>query len=402
ILKIQILLCLVVLLLINYSCINDQSRDIEDTISINENITTIKIPDKLKNLIQTDSLFENVHVIRLETSDECLFAKPVKVLFHKNRIYIQDHNRALYVFKTDGAFEKVIGAKGRGPEEFLTLADFDIDSTGNVYIIDRFKIVKYDNNGNFIKNFSLNIKRKDFPCYPEQLIVKEDGGFIVWVAYDRNLEYTEGVKYAIYEISESGKILNSYFPLNYHVYNQRHRFRKTHQEEYLIDPIFGQDTIFSISSDSIYAKYYIDFGKYKIREDLPTDNQSLSSFATRIDKCCGHTILHFTEIEDWIYFVFQYNGLVYTSYYSKVLDRTFVSQISPNTHPQKSFVWKIDANWGNSFVSFIEPTDIIDLLAMIDDNNVSLTKKEKELINTLGTINEFDNPVLFVVKMKEY
>ncbi len=400
--KIRVLSYLVVILLIIFSCINDQSRDIEDTISINENISTIKIPDKLKNLIQADSLFENFHVIKLETSDECLFAKPVKVLFHKNRIYIQDHNRALYVFKTDGAFEKTIGAKGRGPEEFLTLADFDIDSSGNVYILDRFKIVKYDSNGGFIKNFSLKIKREDFPCHPEQLIVKKDGGYIVWVAYDRNLEYTEGKKFAMYEISESGKIINRYFPLNYRVSNRRHRFRKTHQEEYLIDPIFGQDTIFSISSDSIYAKYYIDFGKYKIREDLPTDNQSLSSFARRMDKCCVTTIMDFTEIEDWIYFVFRFNGLAYHSYYSKILDKSFIYQNSPNTHPHKSFVWKIDANWGNSFVSFIEPTYIIDLLTMIDDNNVNLSEKEKEFINTLETINEVDNPVLFVVKMKEY
>ena len=88
------------------------------------------------------------------------------------------------------------------------------------------------------------------------------------------------------------------------------------------------------------------------------------------------------------------------TYYSKALDKTFAYQPSPNSIPQKSFVWKIDSNWGNSFISIIEPTSIIDKLTRIDYTN--LTKKESVLVKNLETVDELDNPVLFIVKMKEY
>lgn len=399
-LRAQFSIVSIVLLVFCCQCSNDNKKNVEREESNSGSLTTIRVESKIDNLIQYDSLFESIQAIPLETSPECLLSKPVKLVIHDDRIFIQDHNTALYVFNIDGSFDRKIGNKGRGPEEYITHADFELDKEGNIYIIDRFKIVKYSSNGDHIMNFSLKYNTGGFICYPEQLIVRDNGQFIIWGGSAGIKENMKGNLFAMYEISESGKIMNKYFPLNWKIDNRRHRFRKFSQE-YLIDPVFGVDTIFSISKDSVYAKYYVDFGKYKIRKEVPKNLTSLSSFAQEMDECCATYILNFTEIKDWTYFLFKYQGYMYFNYYSKSLRKTFTSKISSKSIPHKSFVWKIDSSWEDSFISLIEPISIIKKLSRITNKN-HLSSKDRVLIKSLESIDESDNPVLFVVKMKEY
>jgi hypothetical protein len=398
--KVQFAVAYIILFVFCFHCSSNNKMKVEYNISGNESLITIRIEDKINNLIQSDSLFEFFKAIPLETSSECLLNKPVKVVIHDHKIFIQDHNNVLYVFNIDGSFIRQIGNKGRGPEEFITLSDFDFDSLGNIYIIDRSKIVKYSSNGDHIRSFPLHYNTGGFICYPEQLIVRDSSRFIIWGGSSGILENKNEDLYAMYEISESGEILSGYFPLVRKIDNRRHRFREFNQE-HLIDPLYGIDTIFSISKDTVYAKYHIDFGKYRITREIPRNLTDFSAFKQEVDECCASTIMNFTEINDWIYFVFRYQGLAYFNYYSKSLKKTFTCKYSSNSLPQNSIVWKIDSGWEDSFITLIEPAHIIEQISRIDNMN-RLSKKDKVLIESLESIDELDNPVLFIVKMKDY
>ncbi len=397
--KIQFSIAYIFLLIFCFQCSSNNKQKVESIISSNESLVTIKVEDKIDNVIQSETLFESFRAIPLETSSECLLNKPVKVVIHDSKIFIQDHNTALYVFNIDGSYIRQIGNKGRGPQEFITLSDFDFDSLGNIYVIDRSKIVKYSSNGDHIKNFSLHYNTGAFICYPEQLIVRDNGRFIIWGGSSGIRENKNEDLFAMYEISESGRIINEYFPLKWRIDNRRHRFRAFNQE-HLIDPLYGVDTIFSISKDSVYAKYYIDFGKYRIRKEIPRNLTGFSSFKQEIDECCASTVMHFTEIEDWIYFVFRYQGFAYSNYYSKSLRRTFTNKTSPEFIPNELIIWKIDSGWEDSFITLIEPGYIIEKINKID-NMSHLSDKDRVLIESLKSTDELDNPVLFIVKMKD-
>ena len=398
--KVQFSIAYIILFVFCFQCSSNNKKKVENNISGNESLITIRVEDKIDNLIQYDSLFESFRAIPLETSSECLLNKPVKVVIHDHKFFIQDHNNVLYVFNIDGSYIRQIGNKGRGPEEFITLSDFDFDSLGNIYIIDRSKIVKYSSNGDHIRSFPLNYNTGGFICYPEQLIVRDNSRFIIWGGSSGIRENENEDLYAMYEITESGEIINRYFPLIRKIDNRRHRFRE-YSQEHLIDPLYGIDTIFSICKDTVYAKYYIDFGKYRIPKEIPGNLTDFSSFKLEMDECCASTVMDFTEINGWIYFVFRYQGLAYFNYYSKTLRKTFTYKYSSDYFPQKSIVWKIDSGWEDSFITLIEPTHIIEQINRIDNMN-HLSRKDRVLIESLESVDELDNPVLFIVKMKNY
>ena len=76
--------------------------------------------------------------------------------------------KKLLVFDETGKFEKKIGQFGQGPEEFIALNDFDIDSDGYIYIYDgaKKKLLKYSAKNEFIKSLKLPFIPENFATLP--------------------------------------------------------------------------------------------------------------------------------------------------------------------------------------------------------------------------------------------
>ena len=78
-----------------------------------------------------DSL--NFHFIPLETTEACLIGSISDIRITNNRIYILEGKKSedLLVFDLNGRFITKVGEKGNGPENYVKISDFDIDTANN-------------------------------------------------------------------------------------------------------------------------------------------------------------------------------------------------------------------------------------------------------------------------------
>lgn len=97
---------------------------------------------------------ESIQYILLKDScDKNLFGRPDKIKINKKRIYVADQRmRILAVYNVNGEPVATVGQRGQGPGEYVNMTDFDVDSIGNVCVLDGRldKILFYDSDYRFV------------------------------------------------------------------------------------------------------------------------------------------------------------------------------------------------------------------------------------------------------------
>ena len=124
---------------------------------------------KLQNQDNKDYEFGGIKTVRLRDS----------------LVYILDKSaKRIVVFGTDGSNVAVLDYLGRGPYEYLTITDFDVDKQKNVWIVDGQKdmIFKYSPDFDLIGSTS-------FPFDIAQIHCLDDGAFIVKLSAWDNSKY---------------------------------------------------------------------------------------------------------------------------------------------------------------------------------------------------------------------
>ena len=119
---------------------------------------------------------ECVGYVELETTDNSLVGEILKIKTTDEDIFIKCYqNGSILRFdRKTGKYKNSIGRKGRGPDEYITLTDFDTYN-GNTYIYSNIskKIYVHSNNGKFIKTidvpdiycWNINIDNKGNICF---------------------------------------------------------------------------------------------------------------------------------------------------------------------------------------------------------------------------------------------
>jgi hypothetical protein len=108
---------------------------------------------------------DEVETIIMETADDALLSRIIKILRVNDDLYLLDSNPAnrgagsVVKFYADGKFAKRYGNVGRGPGEYISLSDFTIDKqSGLVYLIDRItnRLISHDSeSGKFAEDVAL-------------------------------------------------------------------------------------------------------------------------------------------------------------------------------------------------------------------------------------------------------
>lgn len=139
------------------------------------------------------SIFKNPRIIPLETLDESLIGRNInKIRKRGDKYYVSFDNKTLVIFDRQGKFLQRIHKKGRAPEEYISLVDFDVLPNGNIVIQDVKKLLLYSSECEFIKAIPL-----DITCY--NLKVIDEDHFLICAS---------GQKYIIYLINGEGHILS--------------------------------------------------------------------------------------------------------------------------------------------------------------------------------------------------
>jgi hypothetical protein len=385
------------------SCINPKKEKTSESAISNSNRTTLFVRGDINNLLQIDSIFSDITAIPLETNENCLITQVDKVLFYGEKMLLQDHAQRLFVYDLRGKFLYEIAKQGRGPGEFSELRDFDIDKDGNIYILQYEKILKYNINGKFLQSFPFSFSPTgEIYCNPLDFALKSDGNFYIWGGSFGINGNPEGKLFAMYEMTKEGKIINKYFPLK-HILNGEWPNRFSRFGNLIImNPFFGSNTIYSFDSISANERYYIDFGKKTLDLPVPEDFTSIRDFRIKVDQAYFNSIAKFTETNDWIYFMFAYKMHLYNVYFSKKLNRSFLSTQYPYISGRIT-PWLISGSYNDNFIALIDSKYIIEQIDKCNSMDFnSLPSSEKNNMGRLKQLKITDNPVLFICSLKKY
>ncbi len=100
-------------------------------------LNSIKRFDNINEIIPENFIISTSLIKLTSTHDDFLFKEINKIRLVNNQLFILDGRlNKLLVFGMDGISKSKIGVRGNGPNEYIDIADFDIDSDGYVYTID--------------------------------------------------------------------------------------------------------------------------------------------------------------------------------------------------------------------------------------------------------------------------
>ncbi|SFL51698.1 6-bladed beta-propeller [Proteiniphilum acetatigenes] len=128
-----ILLLLLLLISCNQHTRDSQFGDNKEIVHING----IKRFDHINEFIPEEFIINKEYIKLRSTHDNFLFKEINKIRLINDKIFILDGRlKKLLVFNKNGLSVAAIGAKGNGPNEYIDIADFDVDKEGTIYTID--------------------------------------------------------------------------------------------------------------------------------------------------------------------------------------------------------------------------------------------------------------------------
>lgn len=123
------------------------------------------------NPLEASQLIRGKKSLVLRTPDDCPIGRIEKAVVAGNSIFITDESRESVIefSLSDGSMLSHTGRKGRGPGEYSTITDFDVNE-GYVYILcsSICKVLKYKSGGQFIEGYDLGDWYFSVKCDPKR------------------------------------------------------------------------------------------------------------------------------------------------------------------------------------------------------------------------------------------
>lgn len=150
------------------------------------------------------------YILLKDSGGKASFGRTDKVRIINDYIYILDERlRTLAVYDTGGQFVTIVGKRGQGPSEFVNISDFDVDSLGNICILDgRLDKVLFYN-----MNFQFSYEKK--LLFEADILQFLDGKHLMFGLSSWNKREKEGSKIVVTDMNLD--IINSYFQYDKYV-----------------------------------------------------------------------------------------------------------------------------------------------------------------------------------------
>lgn len=201
--------------------------------------------------IEWQELFDSIRVVPLETSDSVLLTGADRVEVRDGDIYVLNRSR-VYRFDSCGNFKNSIGRIGQGPGEYRYAYDFDFNpESGNIFLLSPFGTAyEYNIDGEFIEPHELPAQ----PNY-QRLRRMKDGKWMGWT-------FSFYGEDPISVMSEDLEECHLIPKLDFHAVNVGWDTPNffTYDSVLYMSPIYDQ-TIYKITSDTIVPAYTWDFGE---------------------------------------------------------------------------------------------------------------------------------------------
>jgi hypothetical protein len=362
---------------------------------IHKDITEIQIDFEKSNRVDILQIVEDIHLIPLETKDECLIDNVEMLKTDGNNFYIWNYNNPVKMFSKEGMFVAEISHKGVGPGEFIQINDILINrDTISIFAWNgNRKWIRYSCNNQFLYETDMT-----FPFY--QICQIDENKYL---AYVLNSTVSSESAYNLYCIDENFNVLSRLDPKNPPTDipfsdTQNHFFQNAEHTFYIKEYC---DTIYTISNNlDIRPKYHLNFGKNWCSRNFleKYHDQNFIVIHDAINQNKYARFVNFYENDRHVlvnYYLHRNKGkqheydnylAVYCKYTGNILD--FKSSSENNIWVDLvAYPCCVDEN---QFIGLITADKLLNLASKIDGND-TFSRKIKACAKQ---INEMDNPIL--------
>lgn len=358
----------------------------------NKSLVNINLEEAFEHRksINIGDIATHYEYVQLETNNEFLAGSKLKVYLNDQYLITVDQNQILLFDRKSGKFIRKIGQKGDGPEQYsrtYAIMPYN-DETKTVYAGRNKKRYEY----------SLDGKLKSVRDLPG--LISDVGNIDENTIAAHLPNYQGDEKGKIIILNKEGSVIKT-FP-NYlsapktngfFVWNPSACFYRLNKQLYFYE-LFN-DTLFHVSTNSLTPRYVFKMGPYSPPYKMKTSPKF------EVDKY--FMIKSINEASKYLFCVFNFNKKTYTAIYFKDLRKTIVNDY--NTESGNGFIYNI-----NDFVP-LELSGINEkgeLICTMDayrikkwfEVNPEKIKQLPESIKILKNIEETDNPVIVIVRLK--
>ncbi|TCS84253.1 6-bladed beta-propeller protein [Anseongella ginsenosidimutans] len=354
---------------------------------------TNKQPKKISEFIG-DFFF-----VRLSSLGDNFMGRIEKLMVSNNIIFIHDDvTDSMFLYDMEGNLITRIKGKGKGPNEYAKIVDFTVDWDRNrIVILDNItrKIILYDFNGHVIGNKKLHL-------FSDRITYLGNDKYAFYNDY--NSAATDNYLLRITDLSQKGVL--SFFPWSDEKY-LRHKVSKwqyvwdSNNTEMNLVP-FYDNNLYGVTKDSVYARYFFDFGRHNLPEDMV-----LESF--RVEPNYVHTIQPIYETDSILAFGYTISGRRQLVFYNKnngnQLFARETSWLNEPTVTRMFYANDILACYDNYFVAWETPVSVSDFVKYYPDE---FGKNERQMLmddpkyKELANVQVNDNPILVFYKLKSF
>ena len=365
-------------------------------------LTRFNIEDtnKTSKVRLSDLNVKSIQYVPLETDTNFSMSDINKLVTTDSTLVIFDFNTNFFHFDLNGNFINKIGTIGKGPQEYQFAFDFTIDHEKKqllIPIMNESSLMIYSLNGKFLKSIPC-------PKYTRN-ILHTDEGIICRCDY-------YGGKYkgknSIFLIDDKGNIIKR-FSDKYKYINTS--FTSGFREEFLIynhhENVYTKeiysDTVFVFENLKFEPAFILDHWGKTISVEAREKIDNFDSFVEIADQ-------HSKEINmllwgDYVFSEFSFQGSYY-NFFGSFHNKDF------NIITKDLIINDIDGGPGillkttiakNTAISWVNAFDLKAHVASDAFKNSTplFPEKKKELERLANSLDQNDNPVLMLVKLKE-
>ena len=394
---------LLTLIIVLFSC--KQKKEVDNIVDL----TSITDP----NVTYLSELGLDILYIPLETNASCLIKKIDKLIYEDGSYFLGSINKfpvpeegspffvessnELYRFSKEGKFICQIGREGKAPSEYPRIKDFLYNKSNNtIEIFSGKKVKEFSFDGKWKKDINIEYDRVTSLAYTNNQFL----GFI-----DNSTGQNE---YSFVLFDANGQITNS-FENKYNFTSTQGIFNPSECIFYRYDGILHckellSDTIFSFDKGTFIPKYILKQGEAKYTPDLRGDEQYIFKNRDKI-------VIQKNSFESKNYLFYQYDWENRDNCFIKnksdgtqyLIDNGtgLVNDLDngPNFKTQNTVT--VDGN--EYLISWIDAYELKAHVASeaFKNSTPKYPEKKKALEKLANSLNENDNPVLMLVKLKD-
>ena len=371
-------------------------------INFTENLTDCGKPLVLSDIVS------NAEYIKLETTEKGFIAEIEDVRMSDKYViltsFMVDH--ALLFDRATGKFIRTIGKVGQGPGELLSPCNVGIQNDSIVYISSTYTYALFAHKitGEFIKKIPLepNI------AYPNINFIDS------YIIHYPGSATGDGTYANAYVQDWDGNVIQE------SVHRFPGKFTKSLRLEVPstwtykgIHNVFScaTDTVYAVTKDSVYPRYYIPEGKHK-REIL--------DYVTNVTKDFYDNAIRmgtFIETKEHLLFSFCLGPNIWDCHYNKSDSNISLWKYTRDDFKAKKgqfsgLVNDIDGcSYSKPFLSYIDDRDIVIYITpdnadeikkiVTESTNVKFPEKRQQLLELIDSLGPDDNPILAIYKLKD-